>query len=141
MAAEVITELQRTEPDRRASWHIEPSLVAQGDPHLLRVVLDNLLGNAWKFTGKTINAEIEFVSDKNVESKAGFIVRDNGAGFDMKYASKLFSPFQRMHLASDFPGTGVGLATVKRIIRRHGGQISATSTSGSGAIFSFVLPA
>ncbi len=140
MAVNVAAELQKTEPERKVSWHIAPDLVAQADPHLLRVVLDNLLGNAWKFTGKTINARIEFIAEQNADGNTEFTVRDNGAGFDMNYAGKLFTPFQRMHLASDFPGTGVGLATVQRIVRRHGGYISGTGTPGLGAVFKFTLP-
>jgi signal transduction histidine kinase len=110
----------------------------RGDPTLLRAVLENLLGNAWKFTGKREDARIEF----SVETSHGspvYSVRDNGAGFDMKDAGKLFGPFQRLHRADEFPGTGIGLATVQRIVRRHGGQVCAESAVGRGTAIHFTL--
>jgi PAS domain S-box-containing protein len=140
LAADVLAELQKSEPERKMDWRIEPDLIAVGDERLLRVLLVNLLGNAWKFTGKTANAEIEFGSMRNAEGATEFFVRDNGAGFDMAYADKLFGAFQRLHLVSEFPGTGIGLATVQRIMHRHGGQVRGTGASGQGATFYFTLP-
>jgi len=112
--------------------------VAEGDPTLLRAVLDNLLGNAWKFTSKRDDARIEFGRSEQ-DGQTTFFVRDNGAGFDMEYAGRLFSPFQRLHAASDFAGTGIGLATVQRIISRHGGSIRAEGAVDRGATFYFRL--
>lgn len=139
LAADVIAELQKSEPARKVDWHIESGLVAQGDAQLLRVALGNLLGNAWKFTGKTASAKIEFGTLRNVGGAADFFVRDNGAGYDMTYADKLFGAFQRLHLISEFPGTGIGLATVQRIVHRHGGRVWAEGAVGKGATFYFTL--
>lgn len=141
LAADVLEELQKSEPERKVDWRIESGLVAQGDVQLLRIVLANLLGNAWKFTSKTATAQIEFGSIRNADVTTGFFVRDNGAGFDMTYAGKLFGAFQRLHLASEFPGTGVGLATVQRIVRRHGGQVRGEGVPDQGATFYVTLPA
>jgi len=140
LAADVFAELQKSEPERKVDWRIEPGLIAQGDAQLLRVALVNLLGNAWKFTGKTATARIEFGAMRNADNAMEFFVRDNGAGFDMAYADKLFGAFQRLHLASEFPGTGIGLATVQRIIHRHGGQVRGVGMPGQGATFYFTLP-
>jgi signal transduction histidine kinase len=140
LAADVIAEFQRSEPERKVDWHIESGLVAEGDARLLRVVLVNLLGNAWKYTGKTATAKIEFGAMRNADGTTGFFVRDNGVGFDMAYASKLFGVFQRLHTLAEFPGTGVGLATVQRIIHRHGGQVRGEGVPGQGATFYFTLP-
>lgn len=137
LAADVFAELQKSEPERKVDWRIESGLVAQGDAQLLRVALVNLLGNAWKFTGKTANAKIEFGAMRNSDGATDFFVRDNGAGFDMTYAGKLFGAFQRLHLISEFPGTGIGLATVQRIIHRHGGRVWAEGAVGKGATFYF----
>ena len=149
LAADALAELQKSEPERKVDWHIESGLVAEGDVRLLRVVLVNLLGNAWKFTGKTANAKIEFGAASapdtgnapipDTQDAPGFFVRDNGAGYDMSYADKLFGAFQRLHLLSDFPGTGIGLATVQRIIHRHGGRVWAEGAVGKGATFYFTL--
>lgn len=139
LAAMVADNLQKTEPQRRVRWSIASRLTAQGDPRLLQIVLENLLGNAWKFTGKQPAPRIEFGVMERHGARA-FFVRDNGAGFDMTYAGKLFGAFQRLHAAADFPGTGIGLATVQRIIRRHGGQIEAEGVTGRGATFYFTLP-
>jgi PAS domain S-box-containing protein len=155
LAGSVLASLQASEPARKVDWHIEPDLATSGDANLLRVVLDNLLGNAWKFTGKQACARIEFgvlqqaspVMDEvdrvgNKPSKTGgpaYFVRDNGVGFDMAYAGKLFGAFQRLHAMSEFPGTGIGLATVQRIIHRHGGRVWAEGAAGKGATFYFSL--
>ena len=139
LAAAVLAELQKSEPERCVDWQIESGLVAEGDARLLRVVLDNLLGNAWKFTGKTTNAKIEFGALPNAEGAPSFFLRDNGAGYDMAYADKLFGAFQRLHLVSDFTGTGIGLATVQRIVHRHGGRLWAEGAVGKGATFYFTL--
>ena len=119
-------------------FKIAPDLVAQGDPVLLRAALQNLLGNAWKFTAKSPEARIEF-GQLAQQSKAVYFVSDNGAGFDMGSASKLFVPFKRLHPAADFPGTGIGLAVVQQIIRRHGGKVWAEGAVGKGATFYFTL--
>ena len=132
MRRTLLAELQRTHPERSVRFSIAPNLNARGDPHLLQVVLENLLNNAWKFTSKQEQAEIEFGS-KYENDETIFFVRDNGAGFDMAYASKLFGAFQRLHTMTEFPGTGIGLATVQRIIHRHGGRIWAEGAGGSGS--------
>ncbi|MFQ3612768.1 MAG: PAS domain S-box protein [Cyanobacteriota bacterium] len=134
----IAQELEQTQPQRAVSWQIEPDLMAYGDPRLLRVVLENLLDNAWKFTAKQELACIQLGSHLR-EKERIYFVRDNGIGFDMHYADKLFGPFQRLHSSQDYPGTGIGLATVQRIIHRHGGQIEAESSLGAGATFSFTL--
>ncbi|MCR4347456.1 MAG: PAS domain S-box protein [Sulfuricaulis sp.] len=139
LAGDVLAELQKNEPERRVEYRVDPGLTAEGDARLLRVVLDNLLGNAWKFTGKTANAEIEFGALRGTDGAPGYFVRDNGAGFDMTYADKLFGTFQRLHALSEFPGTGVGLATVQRIVHRHGGRVWAEGAVGKGATFYFTL--
>jgi signal transduction histidine kinase len=138
MAAEIAAQLSATSPERDTRFTIAPGLTLVGDRGLLRVAMENLLGNAWKFTGKTTAGVIELGAEQQ-DGQNTFFVRDNGAGFDMKYASKLFGPFQRMHENSNFPGTGIGLATVQRIIRRHGGRIWANAAVGHGATFYFAL--
>lgn len=138
MAEEIAAELKKSAPDRAVAFDIAPGIVVQGDAVLLRAVLDNLLGNAWKFTGKTEGAKIVFGREERAEKKVIF-VRDNGAGFDMAYADKLFGAFQRLHSLQEFEGTGIGLATVQRIIHRHGGEIRAIGEVGSGATFYFTL--
>jgi PAS domain S-box-containing protein len=138
MVQEVLTELQESQPERQVDLIVAPELVADGDPRLLNLVFDNLLGNAWKFTGNKSNAEIEFgLTWKGIDRV--FFVRDNGAGFNMEYANKLFGAFQRLHSPEEFPGVGVGLATVKRIINRHGGRVWAEAEVGKGATFYFTL--
>jgi PAS domain S-box-containing protein len=138
LAEAIAQDLDHTEPERRVTWQIEEGLCASGDPHLLRVVLENLLGNAWKFTSRRDEATIEFGrgSDGSAE---GYFVRDNGAGFDMAYADKLFAPFQRLHAITEFDGTGIGLATVQRIIHRHGGRAWAEGAPDQGATIYFSL--
>jgi PAS domain S-box-containing protein len=138
MAQSIIDELQKSHPQRIVNMKISGSLEDSADPRLIRIVLENLLGNAWKFTGKKTIAEIEFGSTKKDHKKVYFI-RDNGAGFDMEYAEKLFAPFQRLHNAEEYPGTGIGLATVRRIINRHGGTVRAEGLPGQGATFYFTL--
>ena len=138
MAEQVVAELRQQAPERQAEIHIAPGMSTRGDPVLLRTVLDNLLGNAWKYASRREVTHIEF----SVVTSAGrseFCIRDNGAGFDMRFASKLFGAFQRLHGATEFPGTGVGLASVRRIIRRHGGDIRAEAAVNEGARFYFTL--
>jgi signal transduction histidine kinase len=137
-AQEIVDQLQAGSPERAAKFTIAPGLVVEGDRGLLRVALENLLGNAWKFTSGKAQAVVELGAEqKNQETI--YFVRDNGVGFDMKYIDKLFGPFQRLHNESDFPGTGVGLATVQRIVRRHGGRIWANAAVDQGSTFYFVL--
>jgi hypothetical protein len=138
IAKSIINELQRNQPQRQVTFQVPDGLSANGDARLLRIALENLLGNAWKFTSKQPNAIIEF-GTKRLGDEDVYFVHDNGAGFDMAYASKLFGAFQRLHSAGDFPGTGVGLATVQRIIRRHGGRIWADGVVGKGANFQFTI--
>jgi PAS domain S-box-containing protein len=138
LVEEIATRLQETQPDRRAKFIIGNGLTANGDPQMLRVLLENLLNNAWKFTSKIPRAEIEFGISHNGDKKT-FFVKDNGAGFDMTYANKLFGAFQRLHDTAEFPGTGIGLATVQRIINRHSGNIRAEGAVGKGATFYFTL--
>ncbi len=138
LARAVAAELKKSHPDRKVSFHITERLEAAGDPNLLKVVFDNLLGNAWKFTGKKEEAVIEFGSAE-VDGTVAYFVRDNGAGFDMAYADKLFATFQRLHLEKEFPGTGIGLSLVQRIIRRHGGNVWAEGAVDRGASFYFTL--
>jgi signal transduction histidine kinase len=137
-AAYVVDDLRRGAPERAAQIEIEPDLHARGDPTLLRLVLENLLGNAWKYSARAKTAHIVFGSEQR-DGRRVFVVRDNGAGFDMRSADRLFGLFQRLHSASDFPGTGVGLASVKRIVRRHGGEVWADAEPGRGAAFHFTL--
>jgi light-regulated signal transduction histidine kinase (bacteriophytochrome) len=138
IAQMVLERLQTDQPDRRVEVVLAPNLAALGDPGLMEIVLTNLLNNAWKFTGTRQDPRIEFGRTAS-EGRPVFFVRDNGVGFDMAYSKKLFGAFQRMHKASDFPGTGVGLATVQRIIHRHGGLIWAEAEVNKGATFFFTL--
>ena len=140
MAREIGDELQRLVPERAVEWDIAPDLRARGDPGLIRLVLDNLLGNAWKYSAEAARPCIAFGRRPGPEGRAEFFVRDNGVGFDMQYAGKLFAVFQRLHSAEKYEGTGIGLATVKRIIERHGGGVRGEATLGCGATFSFWLP-
>jgi len=138
-AAEVVGALKGTEPDRHVEVRVDDGLAGMGDPRLLRVALENLLGNAWKFTSRQAIPRIEFGRTASDGTQAYF-VRDNGTGFDMQYAGKLFGAFQRLHSTEDYPGTGIGLVTVQRIIHRHGGRVWAEGEVGKGATFYFTLP-
>lgn len=140
IAREITATLQAANPDRSATFKIEENLSAAGDLGLLRAAMENLLGNAWKYSSKRERAEIEFGAVDTNEVGRAYCVRDNGAGFDMTYAERLFAPFQRLHRQEEFTGTGVGLATVQRIIHRHGGQLWADAAVGRGAAFFFTLP-
>jgi light-regulated signal transduction histidine kinase (bacteriophytochrome) len=139
MAKAIAEELRRTQPERKADFLIAEGLTATGDLRLLRVVLENLIGNAWKFTSKQENARIELGLLKQSRGRPAYFVRDNGSGFNMDNAGKLFNAFQRLHSAGEFPGTGIGLATVKRIIHRHGGCVWAEGEVDKGATFYFTL--
>ena len=138
LAGYVVDELRRSAPERQVSVHIAPGMVAQGDPTLLRMALENLLGNAWKYSSKVAQAVLRFEPELH-DGRPGFVVSDNGAGFDMRFADRLFGVFQRLHSSSDFQGTGIGLASVRRIVRRHGGEIWADGAVGQGARFHFRL--
>ncbi len=138
MAQDIASELTRSEPARRAEFIIQPSMHVYADANMLRIAFDNLLRNAWKFTGRHESASIE-VGCLQRDRELVYFVKDDGAGFDMRYASKLFGPFQRLHSASDFPGSGIGLAIVHRIVLRHGGRIWAEAETEHGACFYFTL--
>jgi len=138
LASTIACDLQKAQPERQIELRIEKGLKATADPGLLRVVLENLLSNAWKFTSKRESAHIEFGMAHSHGTQA-FFIRDDGAGFDPAYADRLFGVFQRLHGMTEFPGTGVGLATVQRIVQRHGGRIWAESAVGRGATFYFTL--
>ena len=130
--------LKSSQPDRDTEFLVATDLTATGDSRLLAVVLENLLENAWKFTSKRPDARIA-VGQTESDGEIVFFVRDNGAGFDMAYADKLFSPFQRLHRESEFEGTGIGLAIVQRIVSRHGGRVWAQAAVNDGATFFFTL--
>ena len=138
MAKLIAAELREAEPARRVEFVIESGLTAMGDLQLLRAAMENLLRNSWKYTSGHPTARIEFGRSKEID-KHPFIIRDDGAGFDPRYADRLFGAFQRLHTAKEFPGTGVGLATVQRIIHRHGGEIWAEGAVEQGATFYFTL--
>ena len=135
-----IEELRAGEPQRTVEVVVEDALCVDADPILTRALVGNLLGNAWKFTSKVAAPRIE-VGAIDKDGARVFFVRDNGAGFDMAFAPKLFTPFQRLHTVAEFPGTGIGLATVQRIVRRHGGRTWAEGAVDAGATFYFTLPA
>ncbi|HEX7686916.1 MAG TPA: ATP-binding protein, partial [Burkholderiaceae bacterium] len=139
LARYVVDDLRGNEPDREADIHIEPGLVVHGDPTLIRIAVENLVGNAWKYSAQAPRTRIE-LRREDVNGQPAFVVADAGAGFDMRFADRLFGVFQRLHSAKDFQGTGVGLASVRRIVRRHGGDIWAESEVGKGARFYFTLP-
>ncbi|KAF0166586.1 MAG: PAS/PAC sensor signal transduction histidine kinase [Rhodocyclaceae bacterium] len=136
---EVVASLRQEQPERAVDVSIEPDCTGEGDPQLLRVLVENLLGNAWKYTRTTPDARIEFGVERNQAEDDVFFIRDNGVGFDMAYANKLFAPFQRLHSPNEFEGSGIGLASVWRVVRRHGGQIWAMAEIGHGATFRFTL--
>ena len=146
MARGIAAELTADDPTRRVEWSIPATVPAQGDPDLLATALRHLLGNAWKFSAGQAVARVELrvmppgTAPEEPETTV-YAVRDNGAGFDPQYAGKLFGVFQRLHAAGEFPGRGVGLATVQRIVRRHGGRVWAAAEPGGGAVFSFTLDA
>ncbi len=147
LASHICTVLQQSYPERHVEFNIQPGIIAEGDSRLLQVVLENLFNNAWKFTAKKPHATIEFglippvatTADAQGRIHPTYFVRDDGVGFDMAYLDKLFSPFQRLHSAKDFPGNGIGLATVQRIVHRHGGQLWAEGSVEHGATFYFAL--
>ncbi|MCI0801365.1 MAG: histidine kinase, partial [Chloroflexi bacterium] len=138
LARTIVTGLQERDPQRQVEFVIQDGVVLNGDTRLLRVALENLLGNAWKYTGKHDQARIEFGLTED-DGKRTCFIRDDGSGFDMAYADRLFGAFQRLHDASEFEGSGIGLATVQRIINRHGGRIWAESAVDEGATFFFTL--
>ena len=138
LASYVLEDLHKGGGLREVEIDIQPGLQASGDPTLLRLVLENLLGNAWKYTARTPSARIGLRRTTH-EGQGAFAVVDNGAGFDMRSSDRLFGLFQRLHSAADFPGHGVGLASVRRIVRRHGGDIWAEGRPGHGATFTFTL--
>jgi PAS domain S-box-containing protein len=138
LARTIAAHLENRDPGRRVEFRVADGLVASGDAHLLRVALENLLGNAWKFTSRQPAARIE-LGITTVAGERTYFVRDNGVGFDMTYSGKLFGAFQRLHRGEEFPGTGIGLATVQRIVTRHGGRIWAEAAVGAGATFYFTL--
>jgi light-regulated signal transduction histidine kinase (bacteriophytochrome) len=137
IAVEILSRLQAESPERQVRCRVEPGLVVLGDVRLMRSVMENLLGNAWKFSAQQDDAEI--VVGGSV-ARGEFFVRDNGAGFDMAHADKLFGTFQRLHRQDEFPGTGIGLATVARAIQRQGGAVHGEGEPGRGATFRFTMP-
>jgi hypothetical protein len=139
IAREVVEELRAHQPTHPVEFVMPDSVPAECDARLLRIALMNLLGNAWKFTGKRGDPRVEFSVDRT-RGEPVYCVQDNGAGFDMAHAARLFTPFERLHAMSDFPGTGIGLATVMRIVERHGGRLWAEAAAGRGASFYFTLP-
>jgi light-regulated signal transduction histidine kinase (bacteriophytochrome) len=139
LATSVFTRLSAAQPDRVVDWRVQDALSVSADGRLLEIAITNLIDNAWKFTGNESAPRIEFGMRNGTGRQREYFVRDNGAGFDPAYASKLFHAFQRLHRATDFSGTGIGLATVQRIITRHGGQVRAEGAPGEGATFAFTL--
>lgn len=140
LADEIVGQLSMNSPDRKVNVRIAKELRVNGDAGLLRIVLENLLSNAWKYTTKRETPQIEFDKVTQADGSPAYCVRDNGAGFDMEYAGMLFQPFQRLHRQDEFPGTGIGLTTVQRIIQRHGGRVWAEAQVDKGAAFYFTLP-
>ena len=138
--AELVAQaLSAAEPERKVRFSAAPGVQAECDSHLARIVLENLLGNAWKYTSKRAEASVEFGAEAQPDGAPAYFVRDNGAGFDMSHSDKLFGAFQRLHTADEFPGNGIGLATAARIVHRHGGRIWARGAVGRGATFYFTL--
>lgn len=138
LALDSADEVRKIWPGRQVELVVAPGLQAQGDTHLLRILFDNLLGNAWKFTSEQERATIE-VGALSHDGTTAYFVRDNGVGFDMAFVAKLFAPFQRLHAMTEYPGTGIGLATVQRIVARHGGLVWGEGLVGQGATFYFTL--
>jgi len=138
LVALIAGRLCEAEPAREVELKVRPGVAVTGDGQLLRIALENLLANAWKFTARRPGARIEF-GQTQIGGEPTYFVRDNGAGFDMVYVERLFGPFQRLHLPTEFPGSGIGLATVQRIIHRHGGRVWAEGMVGQGATFHFTL--
>jgi PAS domain S-box-containing protein len=141
LAREILDELARGDHQRTVELEVEPAIRCVGDPQLLRTAIENLLGNAWKYTSRVARPRIEIGTTAVQDGRRTLFVRDNGAGFDMSQAHRLFAPFERLHHASEFPGTGVGLAAVQRIVERHGGRVWGESELGRGATFFVELPA
>jgi light-regulated signal transduction histidine kinase (bacteriophytochrome) len=139
LATQALQDLAKSDPARKIEWHVEPGLHAIGDPRMIGALLSNLLGNAWKYTGKTANPCIRVFAGE-IDGLQGICVSDNGAGFDPAHTSQLFKPFQRLHRQDELPGIGIGLATVQRIVHRHGGEIRAEAKPNNGASFCFSLP-
>ena len=139
LAADIRDELAFAHPERPVDCRIEPGLRARGDARMIAIVLRNLLGNAWKYTGGVAEPRVD-IAARRKEGRLFVSVSDNGAGFDMDQASQLFKPFRRLHREDEFPGIGIGLATVQRIVHRHGGTIEASGAPGRGATFCFSLP-
>jgi len=139
LARSVVAEFRKREPKRKVILNLKEEFTTRGDKRLLKIVLNNLLGNAWKFTSKRSEAQITFGGEQH-NGETTYFIRDNGAGFDMAYVGKLFGAFQRLHTAVEFEGTGIGLATVQRIVYRHGGRVWAEGTMNEGATFYFTLP-
>ncbi len=139
MAREIVNELRGADAGRDVAVAIDDGMVVSADPVLMRVVVGNLIENAWKYTGRKEHAVISFTRVREADQD-GFCLRDNGAGFDMQYSAKLFTPFQRLHSAREFPGSGVGLACVARVVHKHAGTIRAEAKTGQGAAFFFTIP-
>lgn len=139
LARSVANDLQIQDPARKVAFDIQPNVVTRGDDRLIRIALENLIGNAWKFTSETPDARIEFGTCDGGGDERAYYVRDNGAGFEMKYSDRLFAPFERLHTEAEFPGTGIGLAIVRRIINRHNGRVWAEGAVGKGATIYFTL--
>jgi light-regulated signal transduction histidine kinase (bacteriophytochrome) len=137
LARQIAGELAAGDPGRSVAFEIQQGLTLRGDPGLTRILLENLMGNAWKFTRGRPDARVEVFAGGGAQGGTVYTVRDNGAGFDMKYVHKLFGAFQRLHAASEFPGTGIGLATVARVVGRHHGRVWAEGKPGEGAAFHF----
>lgn len=139
LAHRILDDLRHSEPTRQVQLEVQADLVRWGDPDLLSRVMENLLGNAWKYSAKNSESRIRFCTQRLPNGRTAYEVHDNGVGFDMRLVGQLFAPFQRLHSASDFSGDGVGLVTVKRIIERHGGEVGATGEPGRGSVFWFTL--
>jgi light-regulated signal transduction histidine kinase (bacteriophytochrome) len=138
LVSHAVDRLRESAPERKVDVRIRPGIVVAGDGQLLRIAVENLIQNAWKFTGRQPTPRIEF-GLTTASGEPSYFVRDNGAGFDMTYVDRLFGPFQRLHPADEFPGSGIGLATVQRIVHRHGGRVWAEGMVGQGATFHFTI--